>query len=226
MTCVVICCRGRLCANVDAHQIRSAGKPADDLAVIWAMADAQVTLRNADVITAPVIKLFDGTIMIGRDPTCGIVLADRSVSRFHAQLAVQGTSITVRDLGSRNGTYIDTERINSSALGIGQRLCLGAVHFAVELLSRRPDSDERFAETASVDDSPPDLENLPLSAAERRVFELMLPGLSEKRIAGRLGLSRHTVHSHVRKIYESFCVRSRAELMAKFVNPPNGRSAN
>jgi pSer/pThr/pTyr-binding forkhead associated (FHA) protein len=194
------------------------------------MAEAQVTLRNAEVNSAPVIKLFDGTIVIGRDPTCGIVLTDPSVSRFHAQLAVQGTSITVSDLGSRNGTYVDAERVDSSALAIGQKLCVGVVHFAVELLSRAPGDDEAIVETASVDDVvPPDssaLENLPLSVAERRVFELMLPGLTEKEIAGRLGISRHTVHSHIRKIYEIFGVRSRAELSGLFIKQPNGSPPN
>ncbi len=49
------------------------------------------------------------------------------------------------------------------------------------------------------------------------MFNLLLEGLSEKEIAYKLGLSRHTVHSHVKDIYELAGVNSRAELLARFV---------
>jgi pSer/pThr/pTyr-binding forkhead associated (FHA) protein len=192
------------------------------------MSDRQIMLRNAESATAPMIKLTQGTIVIGRDATCGIVLADPSVSRFHAELVVQATSITVRDLGSRNGTYVDSELVDEAALTVGQSLQVGAVHFAIEMLGGRSREDGSAKETASVDDARPaeanGYEQAPLSAAERRVFELMLPGLAEKEIAGRIGISRHTVHTHIRKIYEAFGVRSRAEFSALFIKPPNGIS--
>jgi DNA-binding CsgD family transcriptional regulator len=44
-----------------------------------------------------------------------------------------------------------------------------------------------------------------------------LAGLSEKDVAVRLELSRHTVHSHVREIYRLLNVRTRSELLARFV---------
>jgi DNA-binding NarL/FixJ family response regulator len=44
-----------------------------------------------------------------------------------------------------------------------------------------------------------------------------LAGLSEKQVAAKLQVSRHTVHTHVRQIYRSLKVRSRAELLARFV---------
>ncbi len=48
---------------------------------------------------------------IGRDPECDIVIADRQVSRFHARLTRNRESVTVEDLGSKNGTYVNGERI-------------------------------------------------------------------------------------------------------------------
>jgi DNA-binding NarL/FixJ family response regulator len=44
-----------------------------------------------------------------------------------------------------------------------------------------------------------------------------LRGESEKQIAQKLGLSRHTVHEYVGNIYRHFGVCSRAELMAMWV---------
>ena len=78
----------------------------------WTSSNTQIALRNADVASAPLIKLTEGTIVIGRDSTCGVVLTDPSVSRFHAELVIQGTSITVRDLGSRNGTLVANAPVN------------------------------------------------------------------------------------------------------------------
>jgi len=65
---------------------------------------------------------------------------------------------------------------------------------------------------------------VPLTTAERRVFDLILSGLAEKEIAHRLEISPNTVHCHVRKIYDAFGVSSRAELMARFIRPPSGSS--
>lgn len=54
-----------------------------------------------------------------------------------------------------------------------------------------------------------------LTPRQREVLDLLLEGLSEKEIATRLVLSRHTVHNHIRGIYRSMGVSSRYELFAK-----------
>ena len=51
----------------------------------------------------------------------------------------------------------------------------------------------------------------------RRVLERLLTGQSEKEVASCLGLSRHTVHEYVKRIYKQLGVSSRAELMALWV---------
>lgn len=51
----------------------------------------------------------------------------------------------------------------------------------------------------------------------RRRYEvegLLLQGLSEKEVGTRLGLSPHTVHVHVKRLYRERGVESRPELMA------------
>lgn len=54
------------------------------------------------------MALDRGVITIGRDPSCDLVLADPDVSRRHAAIEVSG-SVTLRDLGSTNRTYLDGE---------------------------------------------------------------------------------------------------------------------
>jgi DNA-binding CsgD family transcriptional regulator len=48
----------------------------------------------------------------------------------------------------------------------------------------------------------------------QQTLELLLEGLSEAEIVTRLGLSPHTVHDHVKRLYRRFQVNSRAQLLA------------
>jgi pSer/pThr/pTyr-binding forkhead associated (FHA) protein len=192
------------------------------------MSDAHIILRNPNFPFAAPIELSEGTSTVGRDPTCQIVLSNPSVSRVHAELEVREALVTVRDLKSRNGTYVAGKRVDSAEVQAGQRVFFGCVQFMLETANstviRRGDPD---LETRSVSDvfegSAADPNSVPLSKAERRVFDLILGGLSEKEVAHRIKISRNTVHCHVQKIYRVLDVRSRAELLARFVQQPPPR---
>jgi len=54
-----------------------------------------------------------------------------------------------------------------------------------------------------------------LSPRERQTLQHLLAGDSEKQVAAKLGLSRHTVHIYVKMLYKHFEVNSRGELLAK-----------
>ncbi len=71
------------------------------------------------------------TLEIGRSPTADICLLDvPSVSRRHASVEHQAESITIRDLDSTNGTYINDRRISMPVpLRAGDRFQVGEVHF-------------------------------------------------------------------------------------------------
>jgi len=49
-------------------------------------------------------------VVIGRDPTCDVVLSDAWVSGRHAHLRQQGSAWWIADLGSANGTWIKSAR--------------------------------------------------------------------------------------------------------------------
>src|SRR5215218_9370306 len=69
---------------------------------------------------------ISGSSVIGRDPSSGIVLDDPEASRRHASVSAQGSSITVEDLGSTNGTYVAGERIQGSReVNSGDRIRIG-----------------------------------------------------------------------------------------------------
>lgn len=145
-----------------------------------------------------------------------------SISRRHAEVAVSGSTITVRDLNSHNGTFVDGQRIQSSSVLSGQKLHFGAIQFAVYIDDVDAEADEDGLETLSVNQQAASTGDLVhLSAAQREVLDLLLEGLSEKQIAVQLDNSHHTVHNHVREIYRLLQVHSRPELLARFL-PHNG----
>ena len=78
-------------------------------------------------------ELPDGTLRVGRAPHNDIVLRDESVSAEHCELLVQGIEVIVRELGSRNGTYVNGLRVAAqSGLSRGQTLRLGRVEARVD----------------------------------------------------------------------------------------------
>lgn len=52
-------------------------------------------------------------VTIGRDPTCGIALADSSISRQHAQITRQPTGYFIVDLQSSNGVTVNGARLSA-----------------------------------------------------------------------------------------------------------------
>src|SRR5581483_3823355 len=76
------------------------------------------------------LQLLDdgGELVVGRDGSCDWSLCDESVSRRHASFAVRDGLPMVRDLGSKNGTFIDGERIaGECVLAVGDKIQMGDV---------------------------------------------------------------------------------------------------
>jgi pSer/pThr/pTyr-binding forkhead associated (FHA) protein len=56
------------------------------------------------------------TTLIGRDPSCDIMIPDRQISRFHANLMPTTNGTILEDLGSKNGTYCNGQKVEGSVL--------------------------------------------------------------------------------------------------------------
>jgi pSer/pThr/pTyr-binding forkhead associated (FHA) protein len=59
---------------------------------------------------------IEGEIMVGRDPSCTIIISDRQVSRFHARFSMTPDGVILEDLGSKNGTFCNGERIEDPVM--------------------------------------------------------------------------------------------------------------
>ena len=161
-----------------------------------------------------------GKYVIGRRPDCQIHLTHRSVSRRHAELIYDHGTLTVRDLGSRNGTFVNSEQVTAvQPLAVGSLLRVGDVLLAVRDQVPQWSQHDEDLETPppSCRDGHGDgltaLSGLP--PERRRVGELISLGWPEKRVAARLHKKLCTVHQHVTTLYRDFRVHSKGEFMLR-----------
>jgi pSer/pThr/pTyr-binding forkhead associated (FHA) protein len=75
-----------------------------------------------------------GAYVFGRGSECHIRPNSDWVSRQHCQLLVTADSVAIRDLGSRNGTLVNGERVmGQRGLADGDRLQIGPLVFEVRV---------------------------------------------------------------------------------------------
>jgi DNA-binding NtrC family response regulator len=96
-------------------------------------------------VSGGVVKAPDGSqtvidvdpLVVGRDPGAAIVLADPEVSAFHCELRAVSEGILVRDLGSRNGTYLGPVRVREAIVSTPIELTVGVSHLRLEPQAKR-----------------------------------------------------------------------------------------
>jgi pSer/pThr/pTyr-binding forkhead associated (FHA) protein len=71
-------------------------------------------------------------LVIGRGETCDLVLRDAEASREHVELTVDLDGVVVRDLGSKNGLFVDQRRVTSKRLVDRDELVVGATVLVYE----------------------------------------------------------------------------------------------
>lgn len=80
------------------------------------------------------LKLPDGRNVVGRDEEAQIRIASNDVSRMHCVLICENGRITVEDLESRNGTFVNGAPLRgATALQPGDLLVIGPMAFRVPL---------------------------------------------------------------------------------------------
>jgi len=147
------------------------------------------------------IVIPSGSTVLGREPGAkGIALDYPGISREHAQVTRSvGRTTSIMDLGSKNGTVVNGELVQVRNLSEGDRIALGndvVLRFSYAVLG---ESD-----------------GVSLTPREREVTTLVAAGMTNKRIAERLGVTHHAVDAVLRSAFKRVGVRSRAALVAWF----------
>jgi len=83
-------------------------------------------------------------VLIGRETSCGLQILDQGVSREHAELFRVGEMIFIRDLGSRNGSYVNGERITEELLREGDVVRVGNTEMVFESSRKTRDQDLQY----------------------------------------------------------------------------------
>jgi DNA-binding winged helix-turn-helix (wHTH) protein len=111
-----------------------AGEPTTSRASVW-----RVMWRGQSIVVP------NGESIIGREKVCSVQLDADSISRRHARLVVAGSTASIEDLESKNGTWLSGERLVARApLADGTSVRLGSETIRFEL--GRPDGPTRTVE--------------------------------------------------------------------------------
>ncbi len=113
---------------------------------------------------------------IGRRPGLELTLPSDGVSKEHAQLYLDGDTLRVRDLGSRNGTFLNRHRVDDALVREGDILHFAQLEFRVgrQELEEPAEEEELPPATLSITDK-----SLPRQFLEhtRELPELLRQGL-------------------------------------------------
>jgi DNA-binding CsgD family transcriptional regulator len=153
-------------------------------------------------------------IVIGRGLEAELSIPDEGLSRAHAKLLrIDPRVVNLIDLESKNGTFVNGQRIEAVVLRRGDQIQLGpdtVLHF-----DHAPIAGED-ATRARVDPQVRARILAQLTPRELEVATLVVAGLGNARVAKRLAISVRTVESHLDRIYDKLDVSSRQALLRLF----------
>lgn len=81
--------------------------------------------------------LIDRRCVLGAAPQCDLSIADPKVSRLHAEIEPREDGLWIRDLASRNGTYVERLRIESARVSHGHRVQVGSTELCISYAETR-----------------------------------------------------------------------------------------
>jgi pSer/pThr/pTyr-binding forkhead associated (FHA) protein len=173
------------------------------------------------------IPLEGERITIGHSASNDISLpSDRTVSRIHAVLERVASRWCVRDLGSRNGTFVNGDRIwGERALRPGDEIRIGTVRFVA-----RSQLLDKGGDTTIGSESGPEL-----TRREREILvALCRPMVSSgvfrepasiRQVAAELVVTEAAVKQHLARLYDKFGIVDREGRRARLANEAIRRGA-
>jgi pSer/pThr/pTyr-binding forkhead associated (FHA) protein len=157
---------------------------------------------------------------------------DSTVSRFHAVLENLGSAWSIRDVGSRNGTYLNGEKISAErVLRSGDELRVGNSRLIFWQVKQADETTNTEA-TVSVEPAslPPRLTRRELEVLEvlcrPLVSDVPFPGPASVRdMAQDLFVTEAAVKQHLQNLYDKFDIPMEGERRARLANEAVRRGA-
>jgi len=158
------------------------------------------------------VPLDGDRVTVGKDPANDVPLSfDPTVSRLHAVLERLPSGWIIRDLGSRNGTFVNGERImGDRVVRAGDEIRLGKTRCSLRDQAQGPAT---LTETVQ---APPDLtrrEREVLLALCRPVFseDVFTEPAATREIAAELFVTDAAVKQHLMHLYDKFGIHEEGE---------------
>ena len=117
----------RVSGATEIFRMPSADSTVPDLTAQQKPSRPTLTIVKGPMI-GEVFELDDDKITLGRDPSNSVFLNDMTVSRRHATMDLSGLatgSVTIEDLGSLNGTWVDGAIVSKASLRDGSTIQIG-----------------------------------------------------------------------------------------------------
>ena len=123
------------------------------------------------------------TLVVGRTPDNDLAIDHPLISRHHARFVRSGSEWTVTDLGSTNGTYVNGQRLGSSArIAVGDVVDLGGTRLVLQEGNRLERRDYRG-------DTRVEAHDVAISAGGKRIIEGVSLTLMPSELVGLMGPS-------------------------------------
>jgi len=179
------------------------------------------------------ITLDDERVTVGKSSTNVVSLKDDStVSRVHAVLEKLGNAWSIRDVGSRNGTYLNGEKISAErVLRSGDELRIGKSKL---VFWESKDTDEATVGEATVAVAP----SQPAPRLTPRELEVLVvlcrplvsgdpfpEAVSVKQMAQELFVTEAAVKQHLQNLYDKFAIAPEGERRVRLANEAIRRRA-
>ena len=179
------------------------------------------------------IALSGQRVTVGKASTNNVSLEhDSTVSRLHAVLENLGFAWSVRDVGSRNGTYLNGEKISAErVLRSGDELRVGKSRL---IFWEAKEGDETAGGEATLSATPADAP----PALTRRELEVLVvlcrplvsdnpfpAAASVRQMAQELVVTEAAIKQHLQNLYEKFGVPAEGERRVRLANEAIGRGA-
>jgi len=116
-------------------------------------------------------------LVIGRSSDLDMVLIEDMVSRKHAKITLQDGAITIADLGSTNGTFVNGEKVKKAQLKEGDRVLIGTSILKLVTVQRSAQAIDARAAQQQLERTAAAQERRGRSAVQGRLEEVPLVDL-------------------------------------------------
>ena len=159
---------------------------------------ALLTLQFKDLALKE-FELSGQSMTMGREPDNDIIVENLLVSGYHARIDPAGREYVLTDLQSKNGTFVNGERVTSTKLKDGDQILVGKHTIVFTLSPEEIQEDQKLteptmfievaqgvSEAEALDPTPEGLDSTAISAERRAVLSFLSGGGDEYEIKKKL----------------------------------------